>query len=178
MLILVPLLTSSYRFSCIHFVRLSLCCCVCVCMSRCPVYAELPSFCTLVADPASSCCRQPRCVVDGKVVTNAVPIGTVTVTGGNSGTGTQLTGTGKRKNSGPSLNRKRLHQKNRRIDPPPPPAPSLQFLHHQIDGKTKEPVHKQWLKKIKQKISAGTASLRVINKKSVFFHRILPFLYQ
>ncbi|GFS00186.1 collagen alpha-4(VI) chain [Elysia marginata] len=69
------------------------------CVSRCPVYAELPSFCTLVAGwsrSSSACCRLPRCTIGNEVVTDAVPIGTVTVTGGNSGSSAPTTGEGKK----------------------------------------------------------------------------------
>lgn len=33
----------------------------CFRLSRCRVYSGLPSYCTLVADPADSCCRVPKC---------------------------------------------------------------------------------------------------------------------
>lgn len=57
-------------------VSLSLC--------RCPIYTELPSFCTLVPDPSSSCCKKPTCTIAGKNMTSYVPFGEIATFGTSS----------------------------------------------------------------------------------------------
>ena len=53
----------------------------------CPVYSELPSYCSLSLVPGSNCCKTPVCSVGGKDITSLVPIGTVTTKGGSSANG-------------------------------------------------------------------------------------------